>query len=195
MPIIYLASQNKHKVSEIQAILGQKYTIRGCDELAKNLSWDESGDTFRANALIKAQAVAALGAKTVMSDDSGLVVRALNGAPGIHSARYAGPDAIDEDNNKKLLEAIKDVPDDRLQAAFVCVICYLEEGREPRYFEGRCEGRLKRAKSGLRGFGYDPLFIPDGYQETFAELGDEVKNRISHRAKALQGLESYLAAQ
>lgn len=192
MSIIYLASQNKHKVHEIQTILGQTYDIRPCDTLAPGISWDETGKTFRENALIKAQAVLEKGAHTVISDDSGLEVYALGGEPGIHSARYAGPDATDEDNNLKLLRAVNHLPDDKLQARFVCVICFLQEGAPPVYFEGACEGHLIKKTSGLRGFGYDPLFIPSGYQETFAELGDDVKNQISHRARALEEFQEFL---
>lgn len=192
MSIIYLASQNKHKVHEIQTILGQTYDIRPCDTLAPGISWDETGKTFRENALIKAQAVLEKGAHTVISDDSGLEVYALGGEPGIYSARYAGPDATDEDNNLKLLRAVNHLPDDKLQARFVCVICFLQEGAPPVYFEGACEGHLIKKTTGLRGFGYDPLFIPSGYQETFAELGDDVKNQISHRARALEEFQEFL---
>ncbi len=193
MSIIYLASQNKHKVHEIQAILGQSFDIRPCDSLAPGISWDETGTSFRENALIKAQAVLDKGAKAVISDDSGLVVDALQGEPGIYSARYAGPEASDEDNNLKILKAIDQVPEESLTARFVCVICFLQEGSKALYFEGKVEGRIMKRKSGLKGFGYDPLFIPDGYQETFAELGDDVKNRISHRAKALAQFQDFLS--
>ncbi|MES2745373.1 MAG: RdgB/HAM1 family non-canonical purine NTP pyrophosphatase [Bdellovibrionota bacterium] len=192
MSIIYLASQNKHKVQEIAAILGKSWDIRPCDDLQPGINWDETGKTFRENALIKAQAVMEKGAHSVISDDSGLEVYALGGEPGIYSARYAGPNAIDEDNNLKLLKAINHLPDDQLKARFVCVICFLQEGASPLYFEGSCEGHLIRKTTGLRGFGYDPLFVPGGYHETFAELGDDVKNQISHRAKALEEFQEFL---
>jgi len=195
MSIIYLASQNKHKAHEIQSILGKTWDIRPCDDLAPNISWDETGHTFRDNALIKAQAVLARGAHTVISDDSGLEVRALHGAPGIYSARYAGPNATDEDNNLKLLKDINHLPEDELEARFVCVICFLQEGADPIYFEGVCEGHLVKKTVGLKGFGYDPLFIPAAHHETFAELGDDVKNQISHRARALNKFQAYLTSE
>jgi XTP/dITP diphosphohydrolase len=195
MSIIYLASQNKHKVHEIQAILGKTWDIRPCDDLAPGISWDETGHSFRENALIKAQAVLALGAHTVIADDSGLEVVALKGAPGIYSARYAGPNANDEDNNLKLLKEINPLPEDQLQARFVCVICFLQEGAEPVFFEGICEGHLVKKTTGLRGFGYDPLFVPNAFHETFAELGDDVKNQISHRARALAKFQNYLTTE
>lgn len=192
MSIIYLASQNKHKVHEIQAILGQNYDIRPCDNLEPGISWNETGTTFRENALIKAQAVLAKGAHTVIADDSGLEVWALKGEPGIYSARYAGPDASDEDNNLKLLKAINHLSDEKLLARFVCVICFLQDGAPPVYFEGVCDGHIIKKTSGLKGFGYDPLFVPNGYHETFAELGDDVKNQISHRARALGEFQEFL---
>ena len=195
MSIIYLASQNKHKVHEIQSILGKTWDIRPCDALAPGISWDETGHTFRENALIKAQAVLALGAHPVISDDSGLEVMALKGAPGTHSARYAGPDATDEDNNLKLLREINHLPDDQLQARFVCVICFLQEGASPVFFEGICAGHLVKKIVGLKGFGYDPLFIPAAYHETFAELGDDIKNQISHRARALLKFREHLTKE
>ena len=195
MSIIYLASQNKHKVHEIQSILGKTWDIRPCDDLAPGISWDETGHTFRENALIKARAVLAKGAHTVISDDSGLEVVALKGAPGIYSARYAGPDANDEDNNLKLLKEINHLPEEELQARFVCVICFLQEGADPIFFEGHCDGHLVKKTTGLRGFGYDPLFIPSAFHETFAELGDDVKNQISHRARALLKFEEYLTTE
>lgn len=195
MSIIYLASQNKHKVQEIQSILGKTWDIRPCDELAPGISWDETGHSFRENALIKAQAVLARGAHTVIADDSGLEVHALKDAPGIYSARYAGPGASDEDNNLKLLKEINHLPDDKLQARFVSVICFLQEGADPMFFEGVCDGHLVKKTSGLKGFGYDPLFIPNAFHETFAELGDDVKNQISHRARALTKFQEYLTAE
>ncbi|MBC7661518.1 MAG: RdgB/HAM1 family non-canonical purine NTP pyrophosphatase [Chitinophagaceae bacterium] len=195
MSIIYLASQNKHKVHEIQAILGKTFNIRPCDELAPGISWDETGSTFRDNALIKAQAVLARGAHTVISDDSGLEVASLHGAPGVYSARYAGPNADDEANNLKLLRDINHLPEDQLQARFVCVICFLQEGASPVFFEGHCDGHLVKKTVGLKGFGYDPLFIPTAYHETFAELGDDIKNQISHRARALIQFKEHLTRE
>lgn len=192
MSIIYLASQNKHKVHEIQTILGQTFDIRTCDTLRPGISWDETGKTFRENALIKAEAVLRQGAHTVLADDSGLEVLALNGSPGIYSARYAGPDATDEDNNRKLLHAIENFPESSLQARFVCVLCFLQEDASPVFFEGICEGHLVKKTSGLKGFGYDPLFVPNGHHETFAQLSELVKNQISHRARALEALLKFL---
>ena len=194
MSIVYLASQNKHKAEEIQAILAGIKEIRPCNDLTPGIQWDETGTTFPANALIKAQAVLDHGAEEVLADDSGLEVEILGNAPGIYSARYAGPTANDEDNNLKLLQELTGKDGDSFPARFVCVLCYVKKGQEPQYFTGICQGRIVRRAKGLKGFGYDPLFIPDGYDQSFAELGDSIKNRISHRAQALDLFKAHLAS-
>lgn len=149
----------------------------------------------------------------VLADDSGLEVDALAGAPGVHSARFAALDKTenshDADNNAKLLRLLKDVPPEKRAARFHCVlalvpvpaekvesaspVCYADE-LEAQIFDGRCEGRIQFSPSGQGGFGYDPLFVPDGFKESFAELGEAVKNRLSHRARALEKLKAYFGA-
>ena len=159
------------------------YTVLTAVQAGYDKEPKETGKTFHANALIKAQAVAAHISHPVLADDSGLEVEALNGAPGIHSARYARSNAKDENNRHKLLAVMKEKTD--RQARFVCVLCFLEPGKEPLYFEGRCSGTITREERGKSGFGYDPVFIPDGETRTFGEMTAEEKNPISHRGKAI----------
>lgn len=192
MPTLYLATRNQHKAEEIQAILGTKWRVASSSELDPELDWDESGTTFRANALIKAQALRTKTSSPILADDSGLEVDILEGVPGVYSARYAGPGASDQDNLQKLLRVLHGVPAEHRRARFVCVLCYLDEMGQPQYFEGRCEGRIIEQPKGASGFGYDPIFVPDGWEKSFAELTSEEKNRISHRQKAMQSFQSYL---
>jgi XTP/dITP diphosphohydrolase len=139
----------------------------------------------------------------VLADDSGLEVDALNGAPGVHSARFAALDtgspgnSLDADNNAKLLRMLNGLPPEKRKARFRCVIALFEihpptSIAEPQIFDGVCEGRIGFGPRGYNGFGYDPLFVPDGFEQTFAELGEDVKNRLSHRARALQKLKASL---
>lgn len=184
---LVLASNNKHKIQEIKSILLKN----GCDVNVLSLAdigyFDEiveDGTTFEENALIKARTVAALGYIGI-ADDSGLCVDALGGAPGIYSARYAGEPCDHAKNNEKLLKALDGKKKEERSAAFVSVIaCACPDGA---YFtvRGECRGEMLEALQGEGGFGYDPLFRPDGYTVTFAELSFDEKNTISHRAKAL----------
>ncbi len=191
MPTLYLASHNRHKALEMQQILGSNWTILSCQDIDPGLAWDENGDSFESNARIKAEVLR--GDRLVLADDSGLEVDALNGAPGIYSARYAGEGASDQQNLLKLLSAMAGIPDNKRKARFVCVLCLLDGHRgEAIYFKGSGEGKLIHSPSGGGGFGYDPIFVPDGYSQTFAELGESVKNRISHRAKAMAQLKDFL---
>ncbi len=192
MPTLYLATRNQHKAEEIQAILGTIWRVATSRELDPELDWDESGTTFRANALIKAQALRTKTSSPILADDSGLEVDILEGVPGVYSARYAGPGASDQDNLLKLLRVLHGVPAELRRARFVCVLCYLDETGKPQYFEGRCEGHIIEQPKGASGFGYDPVFVPDGYEKSFAELTAEEKNRISHRQKAMQSFQTYL---
>ncbi len=143
----------------------------------------ETGKTFRENALIKAEAVAAHVPHPVLADDSGLEVEALNGAPGIYSARYARSGAKDSNNRRKLLSVLGEQSNRR--ARFVCVLCFLEPGKEPQYFEGLCPGVITKEERGSNGFGYDPIFIPDGETRTFGEMTAGEKNPKSHRGRAV----------
>jgi len=145
----------------------------------------EDRHTFRANALKKATEIARVAGMPCLADDSGLEVDALGGRPGVYSARYAGEGATDAQNNVKLLDELSDTADQQRTARFRCAIVVVDgTGRELATAEGACEGRIGRDPKGTHGFGYDPLFVPDGYAQTMAELGPETKNEISHRAQA-----------
>jgi XTP/dITP diphosphohydrolase len=147
----------------------------------------EDGDTFGANARIKALALRALAPKDawIVSDDSGLEVDALGGAPGIYSARYAGEGASDLHNLNKLLLELKEQAAPQRAARFRCVLCLIDPSGSEQFFDGACEGRIAKAPSGAAGFGYDPVFVPEGHSESFAELGESIKSKLSHRALAV----------
>jgi XTP/dITP diphosphohydrolase len=190
MTDILIATKNQHKLSEFTAMLGPLgYRLRSLFDHPDIGPIVEDGDTFEANALRKARALAVATNTAVLADDSGLVVEALDGAPGVISARYAGDDASDQDNNERLVREMDHQLDRR--AHFVTVICLVVPGEEPRYFHGRLDGVIATTYRGDHGFGYDPLFVlPDGRH--LAELGMEEKNAISHRARALRSLLDYL---
>ena len=190
---IVLATRNPGKIAEIKALLpGARIrpaaSFPGCPEP------EETGRTFEENALIKAQAVARYTGRTALADDSGLEVDALDGAPGVRSARYAGTDATDRDNLLRLLDALDGVPDADRTARFRCVMAVAAPDGRTWTEEGVCQGRILREPRGESGFGYDPLFVPAGYENTFGELDATVKNRISHRAKALRRITDVLRA-
>jgi XTP/dITP diphosphohydrolase len=147
----------------------------------------EDGDTFEANARIKAIALRALAPKDawIVSDDSGLEVDALGGAPGIYSARYAGEGASDLHNLNKLLLELEEQAAAQRAARFRCVLCLIDPSGSEQFFDGACEGRIAKAPSGAAGFGYDPVFVPEGHSESFAELGESIKSKLSHRALAV----------
>ncbi len=224
MTTLLIATRNRHKVEEIRAILGGSFQFFTLNDFPAAPKVVEDADTFAGNATKKAVELAEwLAAEIqnpesriqkpdfVLADDSGLEVDALNGAPGVHSARFAALDKTenshDADNNAKLLRLLKDVPAEKRTARFRCVIaivsvpqaqiesaspvCYAEEFAA-QIFDGACEGKIIFAPRGQNGFGYDPLFVPDGFTQTFAELGEDVKNRLSHRAKALEKLKAAL---
>lgn len=183
---IVLASRNKHKIVELQTLLGQYVDgveILSLDDIGFFDDIDENGETFAENALIKAEAVARRGYIGV-GDDSGLSVRALGGAPGIYSARYAGEHGNDQKNNEKLLEELSGVTD--RYAEFVCAIaCVFPDGRENICVEGRCEGEILHSPDGEGGFGYDPLFYSVKGGKSFAALSADEKNSVSHRGIAI----------
>ncbi|MBN2234866.1 MAG: RdgB/HAM1 family non-canonical purine NTP pyrophosphatase [Opitutales bacterium] len=196
---IVLASSNAGKVKELEEILhslGVDAKVIPASGVGGMPYCEEDGGHFRANALIKALALseklASMGQSiAVLSDDSGLEVPYLGGEPGVHSARYAGPDAEDADNRVLLLERMTGAIGERRRARFICVLCLLVPGSQPVYFEGNCEGILTTEEKGDGGFGYDPLFVPEGFSETWGEMRDEVKNRISHRFRASEKLADY----
>ena len=212
MTTLLIATRNRHKVEEIRAILGGDVTCQDLNDYPLIPPLVEDAATFAGNAARKAEQVAGWVASRgraggfVLADDSGLEVDALGGAPGVHSARFAaleaggGGNASDTANNAKLLRLLAEVPVEKRAARFRCVLALVEWQDSgvilaPRLFEGACEGRISLAASGGGGFGYDPLFVPEGFTESFAELGGEVKNRLSHRAKALAGLCAWAKAQ
>ena len=184
---LVLATRNEGKVREIGELLKDQ---KGVELLSLRSYPDapdvvEDGKTYEENAVKKASILAEYTGHLTIADDSGLAVDALDGAPGVHSARYAGENASDEDRIVKLLDALQDVPDDRRSGRFICAVVIAEPLDQVQVVHGVCEGRIIRTPRGTAGFGYDPIFVPTGYDKTFAELGDEIKNQISHRAKAL----------
>ena len=229
---LLIATRNAHKVGEIHTILGERFQFLTLNDFPGAPKVAEDAQTFAGNATKKAVELAKwinsqhrtsnIEHRTpnfVLADDSGLEVDALNGAPGVHSARFAALDRSaggssantpDADNNAKLLRLLKDTTTEKRTARFHCVIaltpvisekievaspvCYADEFEmQTELFDGVCEGRILFEPRGKNGFGYDPLFVPEGFKQTFAELGEEVKNRLSHRAKALGELKIYLS--
>jgi len=188
---IYLATGNEHKREEFAQLfdaLGLPLRLLSANVVGGMPDVLEDAETFAGNALHKASALFAHTPVPawVIADDSGLCVDALEGAPGVHSARYAGLEADAQANNTKLLQELADVPSIERTARFVCAVAVIQNSGVTHIFEGQCAGRLLSAPQGYAGFGYDPLFVPDGHTQTFAELGADVKNQISHRARALQ---------
>lgn len=183
---VILASKNPHKLTELSAILSQHgFEIALESEYGLDIDVDETGTTFEENSLLKAEAVMKASGMPVLADDSGLMVDALDGAPGVYSARY-GHKSSDGERTAFLLENMKDVPDDKRTAKFVCVItCLWPDGRKI-VARGECPGVITREVHGENGFGYDPVFYLPELGMTYAELPSEQKNAISHRARALQ---------
>ena len=183
---VILASKNPHKLTELSAILSQHgFEIALESEYGLDIDVDETGPTFEENSLLKAEAVMKASGLPVLADDSGLMVDALDGAPGVYSARY-GHKSSDGERTAFLLENMKDVPDDKRTAKFVCVItCLWPDGRKI-VARGECPGVITREVHGENGFGYDPVFYLPELGMTYAELPSEQKNAISHRARALQ---------
>lgn len=163
-------------------------------ELSPSIDWDETGATFAANAQIKAEAVRRLltAPAAILGDDSGLMVDALDGAPGVISARYAGQSATDAQNVAKLLAALEGVPAGKRQARFVCTLCFIDAQGRTSYHVGACHGTIALAPRGTAGFGYDPVFVVDGSTLTLAELTADKKNAVSHRRRAFEAWQSSL---
>ncbi len=189
---LVLASANPGKIKELQELLAdQGISILPQGDL--NIpDIEETGLTFVENAILKARNAAALSGLPAIADDSGLEVDYLLGAPGIYSARYAGIGATDSTNREKLLAALAEVPTESRNARYQTVIVYLRHAEDPTPIicQGTWEGRIALEPKGSEGFGYDPIFIPDGYQQSFAELGSAVKSQLSHRASAVRALDS-----
>ena len=191
---LVVATRNVHKAREIQHILGQDFTVRDLRAYPEIPNIPESGTSFEENAKLKALAASRQLPGLVIADDSGLEVDALGGAPGIYSARYAGANATERDKINKLLHELDRVrgTDDRRHARFRCVVALARDGSLLGTFDGIVEGRIADEVRGDRGFGYDPIFIPEGLGQTFGELPTEVKNAISHRAKAIRAVANKL---
>jgi XTP/dITP diphosphohydrolase len=194
---LYIATNNAHKVGELKDLLKNKLPdiqVKGANKFGGMPEVEESAGTFKGNALLKARALHQLvdeGSWT-LADDSGLVVDALNGDPGIYSARFAGLNATDDDNRKKLLKSMEGIPSPMRQARFICILALLGPGDQEHAFPGACEGSISLEERGSDGFGYDPIFIPEGHKNTFGILPSDLKNSISHRARAFEQLVRFL---
>ena len=187
---LVVATRNRHKTREIQHILGPEFKVRDLGSHPEVLEIRESGTSFEENAKLKALAASRQLPALVIADDSGLEVDALGGAPGIYSARYAGANATERDKIDKLLrelERVRATADGR-RARFRCVVALARNGNLLGNFEGIAEGRIADKARGDSGFGYDPIFIPEGLEQTLGELPTEVKNTISHRARAIRAV-------
>lgn len=187
--MLIAATKNKGKLEEIAQILAQfPYNVVSMAQAGIKEDIEETGTSFEENALIKAMSVWKITGETVLADDSGLEVDYLDGAPGVHSARYAGAGATDEDKNNKLLDALSGVPADKRTARFVCAIAVVFPDGRNVVTRGTCEGMITFNAKGDCGFGYDPLFYISEYGLTLAQMGSEIKNELSHRGKALRKL-------
>ena len=189
-----IATHNAHKTREIQHILGPEFTVHDLEACPEISEIRESGASFEENAKLKAVATSEQLPELVIADDSGLEVDALGGAPGIYSARYGGARATQKEKIDKLLRELARVGtrDDARRARFRCVVALARNGNLLGTFEGTVEGRIAAEPQGASGFGYDPIFVPKGFGQTFGELPAEVKNRISHRGKAIRALAASL---
>ena len=193
---LLIGTNNKHKVKEIKEILDEEFPgrfeiVTPDDVLDNSVEIEETGKTLEENAYLKSSKFFSLTNIPSISDDTGLEIEALNGEPGVNSARYSGVHGNDAANRKKVLKLLNGVPDEKRKAQFRTVICYVDD-RKTEYIEGICSGRIINEERGTNGFGYDSLFVPDGYDKTFAEMTAEEKNRVSHRGKAVRNLVEFL---
>lgn len=191
MKKILIATKNKGKIAEFTSLFShvniQVISLLDLNEDEQDI--EETGNTFKENAALKAETIAKAYSIPVLADDSGLIVDALGGDPGIYSARYAGEDTDDQANNALLLKNMSKVDEDERTARFICVLAVAIPNDSTHYYTGYCEGAIATKQTGINGFGYDPLFIPDGFTKTMAELSQSEKNTISHRSAALALLE------
>ncbi|WP_426485835.1 non-canonical purine NTP diphosphatase [Flavobacterium sp. 2] len=186
---LVFASNNKNKIKEIQSILNGSIQLLSLEDIGCHEEIPETADTIEGNAILKANYVTEKYGYDCFADDTGLEVKALNGEPGVYSARYAGEQKNADDNMNKLLEALKN--EENRSAQFKTVIALNLEGKQ-HLFTGLAKGNITLNKTGNQGFGYDPIFQPENYSETFAELSSEIKNKISHRGKATEQLIDFL---
>lgn len=188
---IVVATNNKGKLAEIRHMLPE-YNVFSQRDVGADIDVDETGSTYEENAFLKAVGVRPYTGKLIIADDSGLEVDALGGAPGLYSARYAGDGTTPDDGMKKLLKNLSSVPFEKRSAHFVCCIVLLEPNGEKHVFRGECSGYILNEKRGANGFGFDPLFWFKEYDKTFAELDEDIKNKVSHRHLALEKLAGFL---
>jgi XTP/dITP diphosphohydrolase len=197
MKEIIIATKNEGKAREFKSLF-ERYNIKAVSllDLSEELpDIEETGSTFEENAALKSEGIARILNIPVIADDSGLVVDALDGRPGIFSARYAGEPKDDKKNLEKVLDELQDVSEEDRSARFVCVLAVTIPGETTIFKKGFCEGTIAYEEMGSHGFGYDPIFIPQGYNHTMAELGPEEKNKISHRKNAMIQLEDWIQNQ
>ena len=178
---LVFATNNAHKLREVREILGQTIIVKSLSEVDFEREIPETADTLEGNAIQKARFVFEGTGRDCFADDTGLEIEALDGRPGVFSARYAGEDCSFDDNIRKVLKELEGMENRR--ACFRCVICLIRKGKEY-LFEGRVDGIILEQRRGMDGFGYDPVFLPDGYDQSFAEMPPDLKNRISHRGDA-----------
>jgi XTP/dITP diphosphohydrolase len=195
MQEIIIATKNKGKAKEFEQMFAKRgFKVLTLLDFPGLADVEETGSTFEENAILKAEAISKELGKMVIADDSGLVVDALDGRPGVYSARYAGGEKNDEANIDKVLSELEGVPDDKRTARFYCALAIAAPGKETVTVSGKCEGKILRARRGTNGFGYDPIFFSLEAGRSMAELSAEEKNQISHRAKALKKLDEELDA-
>jgi XTP/dITP diphosphohydrolase len=188
---LIIATHNEHKVEEIKAMLPPsfqtQFDLASCNSLLPKLTWEETGLSFEENAMIKLRSIQSkMPHAHILADDSGLCVPSLGGQPGIYSSRFAGDQASDQDNMRKLLNLMESFEGEQRAAYFQCTLCYQAPKGEVQFFEGRVHGRISDTPSGSKGFGYDPIFIPEDFQKSLAELEPAIKNEISHRFNAVK---------
>jgi len=189
---LLVATRNVHKTEEISFILEGLFRVLDLSAVADAPEVEETGTTFIENARLKAVAISKTTGGLVLADDSGLEVDALGGEPGVYSARYAGPGAEDATNNRKLLAELAGIPEQKRTGRFRCVMVISRKGEVLEEFEGCVEGMILEEEKGAGGFGYDPLFVPEGQTQSFAELGPRIKNGLSHRARAMEKVVAWL---
>lgn len=194
MSVIVVATKNAGKVREIKELFADlPVQLKNLNDFPNIVEPEETGATFAENAVIKAQSYALQTGFWSLADDSGLEVEALGGAPGVFSARYAGENATDQERTDKLLRELNEAKNRNRSARFVCAMTIADENGAIKYLsEGICKGKIALSPSGGNGFGYDPIFMPEGFQQTFGELSDEIKQRLSHRARAAQNIIAFL---